>query len=196
MEQSYPQGQIGGRGGLGGWDTLIVMRLDRHDEFQELTDVQRGVITRQQALSFGLTPDAINWLVHSERWLPLRRGCYSTVTGELPREAELWAAVLSAGTGAVLSHQTAAELFKITDRQSSLIHVTIPAGRHIARLQGVVVHRSARVPEARHPSLLPPRTRIEETVLDLVAQAATFDIAFAVVCAACQRRRTTPLKLA
>jgi hypothetical protein len=172
------------------------MRLDRHDEFQELTDVQRGVITRQQALSFGLTPDAINWLVHSERWVLLRRGCYSTVTGELPREATLWAAVLSAGTDAVLSHQTAAELFKITDRQSSLIHVTIPAGRHIARLPGVVVHRSARLAEAKHPSLLPPRTRIEETVLDLAAQAATFDAAFAIACAACQRRRTTPGKLA
>jgi very-short-patch-repair endonuclease len=172
------------------------MRLERQFEFQELTEMQRGVITRQQALNCGLTPDAIDWLVHSKRWLPLRRGTYSTVTGELSREATLWAVVLNAGSQAVLSHQTAAELFKITDRQSSLIHITIPAGRHIAGMEGVVVHRSTRLAEARHPSLLPPRTRIEETVLDLVTQAATFDAAFAVACAACQRRRTTSGKLA
>ena len=172
--------------------TLDVMRLTSQSKFGELTEMQRGVITRKQALSCGLTPDAIDWQVHSRRWLLLRRGIYSTVTGELSREATLWAAVLSAGSQAVLSHQTAAELFKITDRQSSLIHVTIPAGRHIAALEDVVVHRSTRLAEARHPSLLPPRTRIEETVLDLVTQAATFDAAFAVACAACQRRWTTP----
>ncbi len=157
--------------------------------------MQRGVITRKQALRCGLTPDAIDWQVLSGRWLRLRRAIYSTVTGQLTREATLWAAVLSAGSQAVLSHQTAAELFKITDRQSSLVHVTIPAERHIAGLEGVVVHRSTRLSDARHPSLLPPRTRIEETVLDLVTQAATFDAAFAVACAACQRRRTTPGRL-
>jgi very-short-patch-repair endonuclease len=171
------------------------MRIERHFELAKLIEIQRGVITRKQALSWGLTPDAIDWLVHSKRWLLLRRGVYSTLTGELPREATLWAAVLRAGSQAVLSHQTAAELFKITDRQSSLVHVTIPAGRHIAALEGVVLHRSTRLAEVRHPTLLPPRTRIEETVLDLVNQATSFDAAFAVACAACQRRRTTPGRL-
>jgi len=117
-------------------------------------------------------------------------------TGEPSREALLWAALLAAGSQAVVSHQTAAERFKITDRQSSLVHVTIPASRHIARLHGIVVHRSTRLEVARHPSLLPPRTRIEETVLDLVVEAATFDAAFAIACAACQRRLTTSGRLA
>jgi very-short-patch-repair endonuclease len=47
-----------------------------------------------------------------------------------------------------------------------------------------------RLDNARHPSLLPPRTRIEETVLDLVQQAADFDAAFDWACRAGQRRLT------
>jgi hypothetical protein len=172
------------------------MRAAASVAFQQLTEIQRGVISRQQALGGGLTPDAIDWLIRSGRWQLLQRGVYCVFTGRLSRETVLWAALLAAGSQAVLSHQTAAELFKITDRQSSLVHVTIPANRHVVRRQGIVVHRSTRIEAARHPSLLPPRTRIEETVLDLVVQAAMFDAAFAIACAACQRRLTTPGRLA
>ena len=164
--------------------------------FDELTETQRGIVSRKQAIACGLTPDAIDWLIMSGRWQSLRRGVYAAFTGELTREAVLWAALHRAGTGAVLSHQTAAALFKITDKQSSLVHVTIPTSRRVVGCDGMVVHRSARLAETRHPSLLPPRTRIEETVLDLIAQAATFDAAFATACAACQRRLTTPSRLA
>ena len=164
--------------------------------FDELTETQRGVVSRQQAIACGLTPDAIDWLITSGRWQSVRRGVYAAFTGDPTREAVLWAALHRAGTGAVLSHQTAAELFKITDKQSSLVHVTIPTSRHVVGCDGMVVHRSARLAEARHPSLLPPRTRIDETVLDLVAQAATFDAAFTTACAACQRRLTTAGRLA
>jgi len=171
------------------------MRAAISATFHQLIELQRGVISRRQALDCGLSPDAIDWLIRSKRWQHLRRGVYCVFTGERSREGVLWAALLAAGSEAVLSHQTAAELFGITDRQSSLIHVTIPARRNITPLSGVVVHRSTRVAEARHPSLLPPRTRAEETVLDLVAQAATFDKAFATACAACQRRVITPERL-
>jgi len=103
--------------------------------------------------------------------------------------------VLRAGPGAVLSHQTAAELFGLTDRRSPLVHVTIPAQRHIGRVPGVVIYRSDRVAAAAHPSLLPPRTRVENTVLDLVNQAPGFESAFDWACNACQRRLTTADRL-
>ena len=138
-----------------------------------------------------MSPDVIDRLLRGGRWVPLRRGVYSVYTGEPSREAALCAAVLLAGKGAALSHQTAAELFKITDQRSSLIHVTIPHGRRMTSAAGVVIHRSTRIAEAVHPTLLPPRTRVEETVLDLADQATTFDAAFGAVCAATQRRLTT-----
>jgi hypothetical protein len=45
-------------------------------------------------------------------------------------------------------------------------------------------------------TLLPARTRVEETILDLAEQAMSFDTAFSVVCAAAQRRLTTGDRLA
>lgn len=91
----------------------------------------------------------------------------------------------------MISHQTAAELFKLTDRPSAVVHVTIPERRRVKRPESVVIHRSSRLADAVHPGLQPLRTRIEETALDLAELATTFDTAFAVVSAACQRRLTT-----
>jgi hypothetical protein len=116
---------------------------------------------------------------------------YVVFSGPLGRGAVLWAAVCYAGPCAALSHQTAAELHKITDRPSELIHVTIPADRRVDPAPDLVIHHSGRIEAATHPALLPPRTRMVETVLDLVAQARTFDDAFGLVSAACQRRLTT-----
>jgi hypothetical protein len=135
--------------------------------------------------------DQIESLLRAGYWRTLQRGVYSLFTGPPSRQMTLWAAVLSAGDGAALSHDTAAELFKITDWTSSLIHVTIPWQRRISPAPGIVLHRSGRIADAVHPTLLPPRTRVEETVLDLVACAPDFDAAFDPVCAACQRKLTT-----
>jgi hypothetical protein len=160
-----------------------------------LAQIQQGVITRKQALDRGLTTHMVDNLVRSERWQPLQPGVYTTFGGPPSRSAQLWAAVHVAGRGAALSHATAAELHKLTDRPSSLIHVTIPVERHVATPRGIVIHRSARILQAVHPTDLPPRTKITETVLDLTDLAASFDQAFAVACAACQRRLTTPKHL-
>ena len=46
--------------------------------------------------------------MRSGRWQRLQRGVYATFSGEPTRQTALWAALLRAGPGAVLSHQTAA----------------------------------------------------------------------------------------
>jgi predicted transcriptional regulator of viral defense system len=166
------------------------------DDLKDLVRLQAGVISRRQAPRHGLPTDVIDRLVRAGRWQALRRGVYLTNSGDPPRAAVLWAAVQYAGQGAALSHQTAAELYKITDRHDSRVHVTIPAHRRVTGDAGMIIHRSRRIAEAVHPTLQPPRTRVEETVLDLVEAAATFDAAVAVVSAACQRRLSTAERLA
>jgi very-short-patch-repair endonuclease len=133
--------------------------------------------------------------VRGGRWQQLQHGVYATFSGEPHRDALLWAALIRAGSRAVLSHNTAAELLTLIDAPSPLIHLTIPVTRKVRAVTGAIVHRSARVDQARHPALLPPRTRIEETVLDLVQQASTFDGAFHWASAARQRRLTTADRL-
>lgn len=164
---------------------------------KELARHQQGVISRNQALSFGVSSDAIDWLVQSERWQKLHRGVYCVTTGHPARGTLLWAAVQRAGAGAALCHETAAELYGFAGRPSPLIQVAIPRDRRIHPMEGVVIHRSTRLAEAIHPSLLPPRTRLEETVLDLAGQAASFETALSLTCRVCQRGLTTvPLIIA
>jgi very-short-patch-repair endonuclease len=157
-----------------------------------LIDLQRGVLARWQAPAVELKPATINSLLRSGRWQPLHRGVYATFTGKPSRDAELWAAVLRAGPQAVLSHQTAAELDELTSRQSAVIHLTVPRSARVDPIPGIRIHRSERLAEARHPSRTPPRTRVEETVLDLTQTARNIDGAFGWLCQACGSRLTTP----
>jgi hypothetical protein len=132
--------------------------------------------------------------VRSGRWRRLHLGVYAAFTGEATRHAWLWAAVLRAGPHSALSHETAAELHGLLQR-SRLLHVAIPASQRLEPIPGFVIHRSTRFWEACDPRSRPPRTLIDETVLDLVQQAASFDDVVALLARACQQRLTTPFLL-
>ena len=58
---------------------------------------------------------------------------------------------------------------------SDAIHVIVPWQRRIAAASGVSLHRSKRAGETVLGYGNPPRTRVEETVLDLTQAAANFD---------------------
>jgi hypothetical protein len=158
---------------------------------RDLLRLQRGVITRRQALAAGLTEKAIVVRLQSGRWQRLQTGVYAAFSGEPPRPAILWAAVLRAGHGAVLSHQTAAELHGLIDTPARLIHLTVPSGNQVRRPAGTTVHYSARLDQTRHPALLPPRSRVEDNVLDLVGDATSLDEVVSLISLAVGRRRTT-----
>jgi Transcriptional regulator, AbiEi antitoxin len=160
-------------------------------EIRELAARQSGVLSARQLTRAGVTKNAINAKVRVGRWRRMHRGVYATFSGEPTRLAQLWAAVLNAGPGAMLSYQTAAELARLTDRPSELVHVTVPKTRRVAKTPGIVVHYSRRAREALHPAKLPPQTRIEETVLDLANAAKTFDDACGWVTRSLQRGLTT-----
>lgn len=162
---------------------------------RELLSVQCGVISRCQALDAGLSGDAIRGRLRTGSWRQLQRGVYATFTGQPPREAMLWAALLRSGASAILSHQTAAELDGLSERISPAVHVTVPATQHIRGTTGLIIHRSSRIMVARHPALLPPRTRIEETVIDLTQTARNPEGAFHWLSRACGNRLTTASRL-
>jgi hypothetical protein len=110
------------------------------------------------------------------RWRVLHRGVYATFTGPLKRNAQLWAAVLYAGRDARLSHETAAEVIGLTDRQWPQIQVSINPERRVIRVEGVKIHRSSYNGQIwRPPQGVPPHTSEENTVLDLVDAATNLD---------------------
>ena len=155
--------------------TLCDMQGDFPFTLRNLVRQQSGVVSRSQALRNGLSEGMIKFRVSSGRWQQLYPGVYATFSGGTGRGAQLWAAVLSAGPGAMLSHETSAELQRLTDKPAAMIHLTVPVQRRVKAAEGVSIHRSARAVEAVLVRSNPPRTRVEETVLDLTQTAATFD---------------------
>jgi hypothetical protein len=178
--------------------TLEFMPTELSPHGRELLAAQGGAIARGQSAASGLDPYAMRSKVRSGRWQRLQRGVYATFSGDPARETMLWGALLRAGPDAVLSHQTAAERHGLIDEPSSLITITVPAARHPGqrtKIPGVVIHRSDAILRTRHPAMFPPCTRVEDTVLDLIQVAPTFDDAYMWICRAIGRRRTTADRL-
>ena len=118
--------------------TLSGMARELPPDLRCLAQRQSGVVSRSQAIRAGLSPGMIKFRVRTGRWRQLHPGIYATFTGAPGRGARLWAAVLSAGPGAMLSHQTAAELQGLADKPVSPIHVTVPHARHVTPIDGVL----------------------------------------------------------
>jgi Transcriptional regulator, AbiEi antitoxin len=154
--------------------TLCGMKSELPSALRYLAQRQSGVVSRAQALAAGLFPDMVKFRMSSGRWRQMYPGVYATFTGVPSRAAWLSAAVLLAGPGATLSHETAAELYRLADQAAETIHVTIPGQRRVRAPAGVSLHRSARAVQAQG-HVYPPRTMIEETVLDLTQTARSFD---------------------
>ena len=117
----------------------------------EIAQWQSGVVSRQQLLEAGLSAQLIKRRLERGRWQQMHWGVYAAFTGPPPRTAWLWAAVLRAGPGAVLSHLTAAELHGLLDTPAELIFVTVPSTRRISA-PGLVVRTSERIAEATSPA--------------------------------------------
>jgi hypothetical protein len=160
---------------------LNVMEYSRSVSWPDLLSFQAQVVSSRQARGQGMTGHAIARRVRSGSWQRLHHGTYAAFSGTPSREARLWAAVVRLGPGAVLSHETAAEMHGLTDKPSSKIHLTVQVSRHPARsyrIPGVIVHRSRNVASEPLPPWVLPRTPVAETVLDLADAARTFDDAY------------------
>lgn len=171
------------------------MATELPPKLTEIATIQRGILSRAQVLAAGLTDGVIVARLSRGSWQRMYPGVYAVFSGEVSREAALWAVVLYAGRGAALSHQTAAELWGLADKPSSRIHVTVPSDRRVNKKPGLVLHLSARALDAVHPSGTPPRTRLEETVIDLWEAAGSLDNAVGWVTRAIGKRLTTQDKL-
>ena len=174
----------------------VKMGRDAHGEWLMLLSVQEGIITREQAMRLGFSDRQLEYRVQSRRWQRVYPGVYTTFTGRLSRAARLWAAIRWAGEGAMLSHETAAEVQGIIDSPlGNRIHITVPLRRRLAQLKpvgGIAVHRSGQSQAQFLGPFTLPRTRIEDTVLDLVAAAPSFDRAYMWISRAVSRRLVSP----
>lgn len=162
----------------------------------EIVERQAGVVALAQSREVGLSRDQMRHRVRRGSWRKMYAGVYLTHPGEPDFRARVWAAVLHAGPTSMASHRTAGRLQGLLDDDPVVIDLTIAEAARGHAVSGLRLHRSTTADAKRHPARLPPQTRIEETVLDLVANARTEDEVVTWVLRSCQRRLTTPARLA
>ncbi|SEF08306.1 type IV toxin-antitoxin system AbiEi family antitoxin domain-containing protein [Jiangella alba] len=164
---------------------------------RELLERQAGLVSSAQLRGLCLDPRVARRWVAAGRWQRPHRGVFAAFSGPLGRTAHVWAAILWATPDAVASHATAAELHGLTDRLDDRIHLTVPVSRRVrGQAGGVDVHYAHRLPLTRHPTANPPRTRLDDTVLDLVDVSSRARDVETWVTMAVQKRLTTSTRLA
>lgn len=150
------------------------------------TATQLGLVTRWQCLDLGATSAFIEWRLSSGRWVGVHRGVFQTEPGRDDWLTRAGAAFLAAGDGAAVSHETAARTYGLLTTSDAPTTISIPARRRIARPVGVRLVRRQDLDERRlDDDVWPPRTRIDDTVLDL-ADERDADGAIALAARACQ----------
>ncbi len=170
-------------------DPELVARLEY------LLDEQEQVVSRRQLVGIGFPDVAVRTRLRSKLWQRGFPGTYITHNGAVSYLATAWSGLFYAGEGALLSYQTAAYIDRLLDTTPPAVHVSVPSHRRVVPQPGLIVHHSARLGEQARLQPGPPRTGVEETVLDLVAEQQRRDDVAALITSACQRRLTTPERL-
>jgi Transcriptional regulator, AbiEi antitoxin/Protein of unknown function (DUF559) len=134
---------------------------------------QHGVVTRNQLLAIGVSRHAIAHRLAEGRLHTVMRGVYAVGRPELTEHGRWMAAVLRVGSGAVLSHETAAVAWGIRPSSGKPIEVSVPEHRSVSA-PGIRVHRRTRL-TSREVSRLHgiPLTSPAQTLVDLAARLPT-----------------------
>ena len=154
-----------------------------------------GALSLDECLAAGLTPRQLHRLVSSGRWQNPFPRVYVTFSGPLPTETVHQAALLYAGQGAALSHESAGSLWRLCPPPAK-VHVLVPYHRQVDPQVALVLHRSRTIdPLELHPTFSPVRTTLERTVADLLSHKTTADQALGLIGDALRTRATNADRL-
>jgi very-short-patch-repair endonuclease len=139
---------------------------------RELADLQHGIVTRDQLLERGVTRHRIQHRVDVGWLVPVYPGVYRVGSRRMTHRGSWLAAVLAAGNAALLSHVSAAGLWRLIDVVPGPVHVSV-WNRSSWRPAGIIVHRPRTLDaadRAREHGI--PVTTPTRTLLDLAALAS------------------------
>ena len=131
-------------------------KVDRPDAaIARIAERQHGVVTAKQLEAAGLGRMAISERVKNGRLHRIHRGVYA-VGHRAPSWHGRWmAAVLACGEGAVLSHHSAAALWKLLKPIEGPIHVSVPSTNGRITQRGIHLHRCPSLSPSAGPSPSP-----------------------------------------
>ncbi|HVX33884.1 MAG TPA: type IV toxin-antitoxin system AbiEi family antitoxin domain-containing protein [Solirubrobacterales bacterium] len=103
---------------------------------------QHGIITGHQLAVAGVDKSGVTRRLRAGRLHRLHRGVYAVGHRSLSWRGRWLAAVLAAGEGAVLSHTSAAALWRFLRPLEGPVHVTVAAAVRRKPREGIRLHRS------------------------------------------------------
>jgi very-short-patch-repair endonuclease len=120
--------------------------MGRQSAIAEIAARQHGVISAGQLQALGFSTSLTSKWVRAGRLHRVFRGVYAVGHAGLGNEGMWMAAVLSCGDGAVLSHRSAAYLWRILEPTTGPIEVSIPSANGRRKRRGIRQHRSPSLP--------------------------------------------------
>ena len=163
-------------------------------ELRSLALQQANVVSREQAQALGVSDRVVARLVRQQHWRRLTPGIYLTADVEPTFLAMAWAGVLVGGDRSRVGHLAAARLHGLADVDPRVITVWVAHGRSVSQRPGFEFLRERPGVRGRTTRGDPPRTNVEDTVLDLCASARPDDVVGWITLAV-ERRRTTDRRL-
>jgi hypothetical protein len=145
------------------------MAPENHQAWEQVRR-QHGVISRDQLRRLGFTDDAIKHRIAIGRLRRVRQGVFSVGRPGLTEHGRWMAAVLACGEGAVLSHSSAAALWRIGYESRSVIEISSPSPSH-RRRPGLRIHRRPSLQQRDTTTRLGiPVTTPTQTLIDLTTR--------------------------
>ena len=146
------------------------MSDDREQQLLALTERQDHVVSREQALSAGISRHAIAHRVRpGGPWRRVLPGVYQTVTGTPAQVQRETAAVLYAGPRSVITGGAALRHHRLPAPQSEVIDLLVPADMQRRSVSFAQLHRTSRLPAMvdgpRHRAYALPARAAADAVL-------------------------------
>jgi very-short-patch-repair endonuclease len=129
---------------------------------------QHGVVSRPQLLGIGMGRRAIASRVERGELHRLHHGVYKVGYRRINRKGRWMAAVLASGSGALLSHRSAARIWSLVPAGDGWPELTVPPG-YRSRRRGIVCRQSIVADDERTVIDGIPVTSPFRTVFDLAA---------------------------
>ena len=141
-----------------------------------LAGFPHGVITVEQLGEIGISDSGIRSRIRSNRLHRIHRGVYAIGREELSQRG-LWLAAVLSYPDAVLSHRSAAELWRLLPEQGGPIHVAVDGRAGKRHREGVKVHRLVTL-RPSHKTVYAdiPVTTVARTLHDLARTAPPWEV--------------------
>jgi hypothetical protein len=137
-------------------------------EAWDLARNQHGIVSSDQLRAVGYTSQAIYHRIRTGRLHPLHRGVYVVGRPHVTDHGRWMAAIIACGDHAVLSHSSAAALWRIGPEKRRLVELSLPSLSRRCR-PGVQIHQRPLLKEANTTTEYGiPVTTPVQTLIDLV----------------------------